>query len=225
MKRQLFQWLMVIALIFISSCGIKEIPKVDIFNPSDLEECRSLEEREMYSDIPLITDKEICLSNYGKITGDFTKCNDEEKPYCMGGVAAKSNNFSLCDDEYCFLAMGLSSNLDFCETFDYDEKLTLFIDFEQEARDICKLGAAVSNKDVSICKSFDDESYLNYYCNINVAKQTKNANICESLEEYTSQECFFVVALEKRDKSLCNKATERKQECQDILTEKEPSKN
>jgi len=224
MLKQIFYISVIVALLFLTSCQIKPSGTVDIYNPFSIEDCRSLEESEEYSDIPLITDKMICLANYGKIAGNYSECNGEEEPFCMGGFAVNLNNATICDDESCFLAIGLTSDVELCENIAYEEKSARYIDFEEEARNICKLGAAVAKKDISICKKFEEESYLKYYCSINVAKQTKNKNICESLEERVAEECFFIVAIEKNDKSLCKKALERRQECEDIIVNKRAKK-
>ena len=205
-------------LLFVTSCITVPSKEINIYQPKSIEDCRGLEEEEHYSDFQLIDDRAICLANYGKIVNNYSECNKDETPYCMGGVAFNSKRLDICKDEACFLGAGLVSDQNFCETAKYNKEEAWILNFEKEARNICKFGVAISKKDKSICNSLDEQ--MRYFCQINLAKITKDVSICESMEEGLSYECFLILALEKKDRTLCKRAGERQKDCEDIIVKK-----
>lgn len=205
---------MVFLVVLITGCqgvGNRDFEK----SSPTIDNCRNLDEGVGYSDFQLIGEKEICLANYGKKSNNFTQCTQEEEPYCMGGVAVNSNRLDICKDEQCFIAAGLVSDENFCENAEYNEGNAWIIDFQKEARDICKFGVAISKKNPEICNTLDEQ--MKYFCMIDVAKAAKDATICEKMQEGLDYECFFIVAIEKKDKQLCKKTSERQKECEDII--------
>lgn len=219
MSKKLLIFIILLAVLIIGCQGIiKTDFEKNNLNQPNIEDCRNLDDKGDYSDFQLIGEKEICLANYGKTSNNYTLCNQEEEPYCMGGVAVNSKRLDICKDEACFLAAGLASDQNFCENAEYDKEKAWIFNFEKEARQICKFGVAISKKDKSICTSLDEQ--MRYFCQINLAKMTRDVSICESMEEGYDFECFFIVALEKKDKLLCKRAGERQTECENIIVKK-----
>ncbi len=204
----------------ITSCKIERLSTPNPAMELSIEKCRQIEDALEYSNFPVISQKHICLAEFAYITGNDLVCREDEMTFCRAGVAARKRDASLCGDEFCMMMIGTVSTLDDCKNISLNSPFEDSQEWEKGVFDVCKFGHAIKNNKIEICSTFDSQSHLRYLCEINIAKRTRSNEICVSMEEGVSEECFFQVAIEKKDVNLCYKLADRAQECQNILTRK-----
>ncbi len=200
-------FIFLLLILFIFGCKASS----ETFYTANISYCRDVPVSNEYN-LPLFPDNLLCFANYGKTTKDFIQCadNDNERPYCMGGVAVASHNLSICSEskykDECFFGAGLVSDIEFCNQLN-----------EGYSKEMCILGFSYNKKDKNICEQLSNASFLSYDCYLNIAKNTKDPHICESMQEGFNQECFFRVAIERKDKYLCKKSGEQQEKCEAIV--------
>lgn len=153
--------------------------------------------------------KDRCYAEAAKTKPDMSLCDKViEKNFknrCYWNIAEAKQDFSFCekitDDQdwrnRCFATMKNNSLL--CDKID-----------QQFEKNICYLDIAIKKNDESLCKKMDETEIVEEWkqdkqtrC---MAMVSKDGSLCEKINRRSMKEsCYFGVAIEKKDDSLCNK--------------------
>lgn len=153
----------------------------------------------------------------GCVPYQLTKCmrftSDVGKADCIEEVAEETENVDLCEyssnKDNCYYIV--ISNLMFKNKIPKDITICDRAGSEKER---CYGSVAVMTENINICETllgFNKDS-----CFVRFALAHSDETACEKIEnvkENTKEGCYSMIAVKKKDSSLCNKAGAKKEDC------------
>jgi len=161
--------------------------------------------------------KDSCYAEVAKTKPDISLCNKvvakSSKNRCYWNVADAKQDSSFCqniiDDQdlknRCLATIGSDSLL--CDKIN-----------NQPERNSCYLNIAIKKNDQSLCEKMDETEIVEEWKQdtqiICMATVSGDKSLCEKINrESEKEDCYFGVAVEKKDDSLCEKTGIAKDEC------------